>query len=296
MHVAKYNKENEIHLIFFHGIGDNHKNATRYIQGEFTYPHRSNFHTHAHKYSTTFQNYITYATASFMLLGVSILLPILILLINPMTSKIASLAILAALTCTFLSVSLLMIPFINKNQSLSQPSIKEISKLIDNGVKPENIILFGHSFGGAVASEVLKYFADKNIKLGGVIFTSTFSSFHNAIKHFPIPQAKILSVLPSCLLKKMLKVLNLDFDIANNIRGLQNENIPIVIINHERDNLIPYPAQLAKGLEDNQSLNRNLTKIVNLKSFEYDPHNGVLFSCELNKNLLDFIPNKTINR
>jgi len=163
-------------------------------------------------------------------------------------------------------------------------------------VKPENIILFGHSFGGTVASEVLKYFADKNIKLGGIIFTSTFSSFHNAIKHFPIPQAKILSVLPSCLLKKMLKALNLDFDIANNIRGLQNENIPIVIINHERDNLIPYPAQLAKGLEDNQSLNRNLTKIVNLKSFEYDPHNGVLFSCELNKNLLDLIPNKTINR
>nr|WP_237398536.1 MULTISPECIES: hypothetical protein [unclassified Wolbachia] len=33
-----------------------------------------------------------------------------------------------------------MIPFINKNQSLSQLSIKEISKLIDNGVKPENII------------------------------------------------------------------------------------------------------------------------------------------------------------
>ena len=32
MHVAKYNKENEIHLIFFHGIGDNYKNASRYIQ------------------------------------------------------------------------------------------------------------------------------------------------------------------------------------------------------------------------------------------------------------------------
>ncbi len=28
MHVAKYNKEKETHLIFFHGIGDNYKNAS----------------------------------------------------------------------------------------------------------------------------------------------------------------------------------------------------------------------------------------------------------------------------
>ncbi|MGL9757663.1 MAG: alpha/beta hydrolase family protein [Wolbachia sp.] len=296
MHVAKYNKENEIHLIFFHGIGDNYKNATRYIQDRSTYLHRSNFHTYAHKYPIAFQNYITYAIASFLFLGTSILLPTLILLTNPMTSRTASLAILAALTCTFLSVPPLMIPFINKNQSLSQPSIKEISKLIDDGVKPENIILLGHSFGGAIASEVLKYFTDRDIKLGGIIFTSTFSSFHNAIKHFPIPQTKILSILPSCLLKKMLKVLNLDFDIVSNIQKLQNDNISIVIINHERDTLIPYPAQLAKGLEDNQSLNRNLTKIVNLKSFEYDPHNGVLSGWELDENLPDLILNKTMNR
>ncbi len=189
-----------------------------------------------------------------------------------------------------------MIPFINKNQSLSKSSIEKINELIDTGVKPENIILFGHSFGGAIASEVLKYFTDKNIKLGGVIFTSTFSSFHNAIKHFPIPQAKILSVLPSCVLKKMLKVLNLDLDIVNNIRELQNKNIPIVVINHERDTLIPYPAQLAKAVEDDLLLNRNPIKIVNLRGFTDDPHNGVLSSWELSKNLADLIPNKTINR
>ncbi|MCA7010061.1 alpha/beta hydrolase [Wolbachia endosymbiont of Tribolium confusum] len=77
-----------------------------------------------------------------------------------------------------------MIPFINKNQSLSQPSIKEISKLIDKGVKSENIILFGHSFGGAVASEVLKNFADRNVKLGGVIFYQHFQLFSQCNKAF----------------------------------------------------------------------------------------------------------------
>lgn len=111
MHAAKYNKENEIHLIFFRGIGDNHKNSARYIQNEFTHLHRSNLHVHAHKYPTAFQKYITYAVASFLLLVASILLPALVLLINPMTYRAASLAILAALTCTFLSISLLMIPF-----------------------------------------------------------------------------------------------------------------------------------------------------------------------------------------
>ncbi|WP_458694747.1 alpha/beta hydrolase family protein [Wolbachia endosymbiont (group B) of Pararge aegeria] len=295
MHVAKYNKENEIHLIFFHGIGDNYKNAARYIQDRSTYLHRSNFHTHAHKYPIAFQNYITYAIASFLFLGTSILLPTLILLTNPMTSSTASLAILAALTCTFLSVPPLMIPFINKNQSLSKSSIEKINELMEKGVKSENIILFGHSFGGAVASEVLKYFTDKNIKLGGVIFTSTFSSFHNAIKHFPIPQAKILSVLPSCLLKKMLKVLNLDFDIISNIQKLQNDNIPIVVINHARDTLIPYPAQLAKAVDD-LLLNRNSIKIVNLRGFTDNPHNGVLSSWQLSENLADLMPNKIMNR
>lgn len=58
MHVAKYNKENEIHLIFFHGIGDNYKNASRYIQDRSTYLHRSNFHAHAHKHPTTFSKTI----------------------------------------------------------------------------------------------------------------------------------------------------------------------------------------------------------------------------------------------
>ncbi|MCA7010062.1 hypothetical protein LEM02_01530 [Wolbachia endosymbiont of Tribolium confusum] len=69
-----------------------------------------------------------------------------------------------------------------------------------------------------------------------------------------------------------------------------------MVINHERDTLIPYPAQLAKGLEDNQLLNKNLMKIVNLRGFTVDPHNGVLFSWELGKSLADFIPNKTMNR
>lgn len=93
----------------------------------------------------------------------------------------------------------------------------------------------------------------------------------------------------------MLKVLNLDFDIVSNIQKLQNDNIPIVVINHERDTLIPYPAQLAKAVDD-LLLNRNSIKIVNLRGFTDNPHNGVLSSWQLSENLADLMPNKIMNR
>ncbi len=197
-------KEKEIHLIFFHGLGDNYKNATTFckdMQSELMHHHDiPNFHTHAHKYPAAFQNYITYALTSFVCLLASILPPTVILLTNPITARTAGLAVLSASACVFLSILLLMIPFLNKNQNLFKSSIEKINQLINQGVKPENIILFGHSFGGAVASEVSRHFANRDVKLGGIVFTSTFSSFHTAIEHFPIPQTKILSILPSFLL------------------------------------------------------------------------------------------------
>ncbi|TVS92315.1 alpha/beta hydrolase [Wolbachia pipientis] len=298
MHITKCNKENEIHLIFFHGIGDNYKSAHNYVQGL-----NGSNNNHAHKYPSAFQNYITYAAVSFLFLVASVSAPIaILLLISPITAGVVGLASLAALTCIFLSVMLIFIPFINKNQSLFKPSIEEINKLIDNGVRPENIILFGHSFGGAVASEVLKHFADRDVKLGGIIFTSTFSSFHTAIEHFPMPQTKILSILPSSILKKMLKALDLDFDLVNNIRKLQDEgklNMPVIVINSKRDHLIPQPAQLAHAIENDVLPREKLIKTVNSKSYEDDPHNGVLSGWELDENLADLIPNKidkTMNR
>ncbi|WP_264687964.1 PGAP1-like alpha/beta domain-containing protein [Wolbachia endosymbiont (group A) of Sympetrum striolatum] len=302
MHITKCNKENEIHLIFFHGIGDNHKNAQQCLQ-HLCGRNRLKAIAHTHKYSAIFQNYITYAAVSFLFLVASVSAPIaILLLISPITAGVVGLASLAALTCIFLSVMLIIIPFINRDQSLLKPSIEEINELMDKGVRPENIILFGHSFGGAVASAVLKHFADKNVKLGSVIFTSTFSSFHTAIGHFPIPQAKILSMLPSSIFKKLLKTLDLDFDLVNDIRKLRDEgklNMPIIVINSKRDYLIPQPAQLAHAIENDVLLRGKLIKIVNSKRYEDDPHNGVLSSWELGENLIDLILNKidkTMNR
>ncbi len=294
-------KEKEIHLIFFHGLGDNYKNATTFckdMQSELMHHHDiPNFHTHAHKYPAAFQNYITYALTSFVCLLASILPPTVILLTNPITARTAGLAVLSASACVFLSILLLMIPFLNKNQNLFKSSIEKINQLINQGVKPENIILFGHSFGGAVASEVSRHFANRDVKLGGIVFTSTFSSFHTAIEHFPMPQTKILSILPSFLLKRILKAFDLDFDIVDNLQKSQNEKTPIVIINHARDKLIPLPAQLANAMRDDRLLNGNPIKIRDdLCIYGDDPHNSVLDSGTLTEELREMVLSKVTSR
>lgn len=109
-------------------------------------------------------------------------------------------------------------------------------------------------------------------------------------------------MLPSLILKKLLKALDLDFDLVNDIRKLQDEgklNMPVIVINSKRDHLIPQPAQLAYAIENDVLPREKLIKTVNSKSYKDDPHNGVLFSWELDENLTDLIPNKidkTMNR
>ncbi|OJH33064.1 Phospholipase/Carboxylesterase [Wolbachia endosymbiont of Armadillidium vulgare] len=304
-------KGNEIHLIFFHGLGDYYKNATAFCEREFErmcLHDKPNFHIHAHKYPAAFQNYRTYVLASFVCLGTSILLPAVILLTNRITARTAGLAVLAALACVFLSILLLMIPFLNRNQNLSKSSIEQISQLTDKGVKPENIILFGHSFGGAIASEVLRHFADRDIKLGGIVFTSTFSSFHTAIKHFSIPQTKILSILPSFLLKGILKALNLEFDIVDNLRKSQNEKMPIVIINHMEDELIPLSAQLAIAMLDDEKMPNYIEDeltVIAIRGSRYlikiygdlgGSHNDILGSAKLTRELKEVVLSKVTSR
>ncbi|CQD08807.1 putative hydrolase of the alpha/beta superfamily [Wolbachia endosymbiont wPip_Mol of Culex molestus] len=244
-----------------------------------------------------FKIIVTYALTSFVCLLASILPPTVILLTNPITARTAGLAVLSASACVFLSIFLLMIPFLNKDQKLFKSSIEQIDQLIYQGVKPENIILFGHSFGGAVASEVSRHFANRDVKLGGIVFTSTFSSFHTAIEHFPMPQTKILSILPLFLLKRILKAFALDFDIADNLQKSQNEKTPIVIINHARDTLIPLPAQLVNAIRGDQLLNGNPIKIRDdLFIYGDDPHNSVLDSGTLTEELREMVLSKVTSR
>lgn len=89
----------------------------------------------------------------------------------------------------------------------------------ERNFKPENIIIFGRSLGGAVATELAK-----NEKCGGLILESTFSSAKDAgARIFPIFPIKIL--------------LKYNFDSKNKIGQI---NCPLLVIHSPEDDIIPY--------------------------------------------------------
>lgn len=293
----------EIHIIFFHGLGDNYTNAYDYSKWiEKSHKGKGhNIYAHAHEYPTAIRYYSIFFVASFLFLGASILAPIIMIACSQSVMMIG-LASLAALTCIFLSMALIIAPLIYRDQKLFKSSVDKIEQLIKDGVKSEKIILLGHSFGGVTVSEVLKHFANKDIKLGGVIFANAFSSFEKVIKYLPIFQLKILNLLPLSLSKKLLKALDLDFNVVRDLCKLQSKesfNTPIVIINNEGDNVVPLLAQLKHAVETESTLtltskNEKVIKTLNAESSA--SHGAVLDGYELHQALTDLIVDETISR
>ena len=168
MHTSNNNtKPNDIHIIFSHGLGDNYKYASEIctqLEKRYKREGMPNIYVHAHKYPTAFQNYQTYVKVSFLFFGASILAPIIMIACSQSIIMIG-LASLAALTCISLSMLLIAVPLMYKDQNLFKSSIEKIEQLRKDGVDPTKIILLGHSFGGVTISEVLKYFAKKMLRL-----------------------------------------------------------------------------------------------------------------------------------
>ncbi|WP_333023386.1 alpha/beta hydrolase [Wolbachia endosymbiont of Pentidionis agamae] len=260
-------KTKKKHIIFFHGIGDNHKNAEGYVgllHYGLCYNNIENVSISAHKYPKVFQRYLYFLVGSLVSLAAAIITPIVVVIlslfsvINAVPTAIAA-AIASTFVLTLLSVVLLTMPVMNTDKKLIRPAIEKIKELKDSGVAPEDIILLGYSFGGTDVSELLKHYRNEDVKLGGAIFYNTFSSFENVIKHFPLPQTKFLSMLPSSLLNKMLKKLDLEYDIVGNIKN--ETNIPIVVINNNNDQVVTKPMQLATMLTDEVTDNKNVTML-----------------------------------
>ncbi|MDD9331521.1 MAG: hypothetical protein PV340_02595 [Wolbachia sp.] len=123
MKVTYNNKKSDIHFIFFYGIGDNRKNAQKCARNlcanlQYSTLNRPRITGHTHEYPTVFQYYIAYSVVSFLFLGASIWAPVVTLLSNPVTIGTIGLASLAALICVFLSILLIIVPFVYKDQNL----------------------------------------------------------------------------------------------------------------------------------------------------------------------------------
>jgi len=94
-----------------------------------------------------------------------------------------------------------------------------VNWILDEGVKEENLILYGESLGTGIATEIAQ-----NKNFAGVILETPFTSMINAAKEF-------YPYIPVNLLLK---------DRYENYKKIKNINIPILIMHGEQDTIVPF--------------------------------------------------------
>jgi len=111
-----------------------------------------------------------------------------------------------------------------------------ISWTLKQGVKEENIILYGESLGTGVVSELAQ-----NKNYGGVILETPFTSMVAAAKVF-------YPYIPISLLLK---------DRYENEKKIKNIDVPILIMHGEKDNIVPF------------SMGKRIFEIANKPKYSY---------------------------
>jgi pimeloyl-ACP methyl ester carboxylesterase len=92
----------------------------------------------------------------------------------------------------------------------------------DRNIAPENIIIYGHSLGGAIAINL----AVQHPEAAGLIVEGTFTSIQDMAKY-----QKIYQIFPLSL------ILHQKFDSINQLKSLK---IPILLIHGTADDVVPY--------------------------------------------------------
>ncbi len=62
--------------------------------------------------------------------------------------------------------------------------IAMVQKLLDHGVNPNNIVIYGHSLGGGVGAQVMVHFLQRNIQIRRFISDRSFETLREAVKAF----------------------------------------------------------------------------------------------------------------
>jgi fermentation-respiration switch protein FrsA (DUF1100 family) len=98
--------------------------------------------------------------------------------------------------------------------------------LIDNKVRPEDIIIWGESLGGNPAV----YLAETN-KCGCLFLLSTFSSLQDVIGDYP-----------GRIWKWVQKTYKYIFDISDTASRIVNIKVPVIIVHSVDDEMVPFPS------------------------------------------------------
>ncbi|WP_458694320.1 alpha/beta hydrolase family protein [Wolbachia endosymbiont (group A) of Sicus ferrugineus] len=125
-----------------------------------------------------------------------------------------------------------------------ESGIVVVTDLLKNGVKPDNIILFGDCFGGHVAAEVHKNFKNNDIHLRCVVSNAASSLKQASLYYFGFI-AK-LKILLAPIIKLVLKVFGCHWKTHKIINSITPYKM---YFNREGDKTIKQSAQLATKIE-----------------------------------------------
>ncbi|HXF29462.1 MAG TPA: alpha/beta hydrolase fold domain-containing protein, partial [Chlamydiales bacterium] len=119
--------------------------------------------------------------------------------------------------------------------------------LLQQGVKPENVLLDGTSMGGAVAVHVAALHAESDQPIA-VCNDRSFRSLYHTIEEL-IPVA-------GGLLADMAQAAGWSLDSASKIGILREKNVPIVVLYHPDDKMVKIQAAFVKGVVERMKLER----------------------------------------
>ena len=140
---------------------------------------------------------------------------------------------------------------------------KVINKLLNKGIKPEQIILHGLSLGGAISLYAYKRMLDKGVTLGGVFNDRSFSTLSDAalgMLGVSLYDSNIISKLFYIILKPIVKALLWlcmwemnPYKIYNELDSDKKDFIAVANYNNYSDGVIHHGASMFSALNNNLS-------------------------------------------
>ncbi len=136
--------------------------------------------------------------------------------------------------------------------------------LIQKGFKPENITIYGHSLGGAIAIELASQMKDK---VRNLIIQSSFSSAKEVAKEY---KNKYLSFIPEVIANLVNKVSPDVFDSKETIKNI-DPNTRLLIFHGSDDEYIS-PEQSNALLDNAPVANKHLVVLKGVKHNDFFEH------------------------
>ncbi|CDO72045.1 hypothetical protein BN946_scf184943.g80 [Trametes cinnabarina] len=111
--------------------------------------------------------------------------------------------------------------------------------LLDQGAKPEDVMLVGHSLGTGVTSRLATFLAREGVKPRGVALLAPFTSLSSVLETYDIGGFPILQPLQTFAMGRKLlkKLLRHEFDTLGVIKDI---NVPLFIAHSQNDMDIPH--------------------------------------------------------